>query len=191
MTVAIIVIVIAVVLVLAAVAYSGTRRRRSEQLQERFGTEYEHVVTDTGSRRDAEQELAGREKRRSTLDIRPLDRDARDAYVASWEDVQAGFVDSPSDAIGQADRLVHQVMRDRGYPMDDFDQRSADISVDHPEVVADYRAAHDISQRNDTGEATTEDLRLAMVHFRSLFDDLLVVEPTGPRTRGGPKWPRD
>ena len=178
MTAVIAIVVIAAVIVLAAIAYGVVRRRRSEHLQERFGTEYEHVVTDSGSRRDAEQELAGREKRRAALDIRPLDRDARDDYVAAWEHVQAGFVDSPTEAIGRADHLVQQVMNDRGYPVDDFDQRAADISVDHPEVVADYRAAHDISLRNDAGEATTEDLRLAMVHFRSLFDDLLVVEPT-------------
>ena len=176
MTVAVIIIVIAAVILLAGIAYSATRRRRSEHLQERFGTEYEHVVSDTGSRRDAEHELAEREKRRAALDIRPLDRDARDDYAAAWQEVQAGFVDSPNDAVGRADRLVHQVMQDRGYPVDDFEQRSADISVDHPEVVSDYRAAHDISLRNDAGEASTEDLRLAMVHFRSLFDDLLVVE---------------
>jgi hypothetical protein len=178
MTVAVIIVVIAAVILLAAIAYGVARRRRSEHLQERFGTEYEHVVTDTGSRRDAEQELASREKRRSALDVRPLDRDARDDYASEWDSVQAGFVDSPNDAVGRADRLVHQVMRDRGYPVDDFEQRAADISVDHPEVVADYRAAHDISLRNDAGEATTEDLRQAMVHFRSLFDDLLVVEST-------------
>jgi len=177
-TAVIIIVVIVAVIVLAAVVRGVTRRRQSEHLKDRFGTEYEHVVSDTGSRRDAEQELVSRENRRSALDIRPLDRDARDGYVSAWETVQAGFVDSPSDAIGQADRLVHQVMRDRGYPMDDFDQRSADISVDHPEVVSDYRAAHEISLRNDTGEASTEDLRRAMVHYRSLFDDLLVVETT-------------
>ena len=179
MDIAVVIIVIAAVILLAGIAYSATRRRRqSAHLQELFGTEYEHVVTDTGSRRDAEQELADREKRRAALDIRPLDRDARDGYAAAWEDVQAGFVDSPNDAVGRADRLVHQVMQDRGYPVDDFDQRAADISVDHPEVVSDYRAAHDISLRNDAGDASTEDLRLAMVHFRSLFDDLLVVETT-------------
>jgi hypothetical protein len=179
MTTAIVVIVIvAAVIVLAAIAVAVSRRRRSQQLQQRFGTEYQHVVTDTGSRRDAEQELESREKRRSELDIRPLDREARDDYAASWEEIQAAFVDSPSDAVGRADRLVHQVMSHRGYPVDDFEQRAADISVDHADVVSDYRAAHDISLRNDAGEASTEDLRLAMVHYRSLFSDLLVVETT-------------
>jgi hypothetical protein len=172
------IIVIAAVILLGALVYGFARRRKSEQLQERFGAEYQHVVTDTGSRRDAEHELASREKRRSALDIRPLERDARDDYTAAWDEVQAGFVDSPNDAIGRADRLVHQVMQDRGYPVDDFEQRAADISVDHPDVVSDYRAAHAISLRNDAGDASTEDLRIAMVHFRSLFDDLLVVETT-------------
>ena len=179
MTVAVLIVVIAAVVLLAAIAYGVARRRRSVDLQEQFGTEYGHVVTDAGSRSDAEHEPSAREKRRSALDIRPLDRDARDDYASAWESVQAGFVDSPNDAIGRADRLVHQVMRDRGYPVDDFEQRAADVWVDHPDVVvADYRAAHDISLRNDAGEASTEDLRQAMVHFRSLFDDLLVVETT-------------
>jgi hypothetical protein len=170
------IIVIAAVVVVVALTYWFTQRRRSEHLQDQFGPEYERVVADTGSRRDAEQELATREKRRSELDIRPLERDVRDDYAAAWERVQAGFVDSPNDAIGRADGLVNQVMRERGYPVDEFEQRAADISVDHPGVVSDYRAAHDISLRNDAGNASTEDLRQAMVHYRSLFDELLVVE---------------
>jgi hypothetical protein len=178
MTVAIIIIV--AVVVVAALAFMFSRKQRSEHLQDQFGPEYERVVADTGSRHDAEQELATREKRRSALDIRPLERDVRDDYAAAWDHVQAGFVDSPNDAVGDADRLVHQVMRDRGYPVDEFDQRAADISVDHPEVVSDYRAAHAISVRNDEGDASTEDLRQAMVHYRSLFDDLLIVEIRTP-----------
>jgi glucose-6-phosphate dehydrogenase assembly protein OpcA len=176
-----VIVIVAIVIVAVVVGAMQMQRRRSARLQDRFGPEYERVVADTGNRRQGESELAIREERREQLDIRPLDADARDRYSAAWQEVQARFVDSPNDAVGEADRLVHQVMRDRGYPMDDFDQRAADVSVDHAGVVADYRAAHDISERNDVGEATTEDLRRAMVHYRALFEDLLVVD-TSPTT---------
>jgi hypothetical protein len=176
MTVAL--IIIAVVVVAAIVAFAMYQKRRSERLRDRFGPEYQVAVAETGSRRDAENELAGRESRRAKLDIRPLEPEARDDYASAWEEVQARFVDSPTDAVGRADRLVHQVMRDRGYPMDDFEQQAADVSVDHAAVVSDYRAAHEISLLNDAGDASTEDLRRAMVHYRSLFHDLLVVATT-------------
>ena len=155
MTVAVLIVVIAAVVLLAAIAYSVARRRRSVHLQERFGTEYEHVVTDTGSRRDAEHELVSREKRRSALDIRPLDRDARDDYASAWESVQAGFVDSPNDAIGRADLLVHQVMRDRGYPVDDFEQRGAEHHGSTPPGCGrrlPRRPRHLAAQRRRRGE---------------------------------------
>jgi hypothetical protein len=174
-----VVIIVAAVIVALVVGAMQMQRRRSARLQDRFGPEYEQVVTDVGSRREGESELARREERREALDIRPLDPDARGRYSATWQEVQAQFVDSPTDAVGEADRLVHQVMRDRGYPIDDFDQRAADISVDHADVVGDYRAAHAISLRNEVGQATTDDLRLAMVHYRALFEDLLEVV-TGP-----------
>ena len=176
-----VILIVAVLVVAVIVGAMQMQRRRSARLQDRFGPEYQQVVADVGSRRAGESELADREERREALDIRPLDADARGQYSAAWQDVQARFVDSPNDAVGEADRLVHQVMRERGYPMDDFDQRAADISVDHAGVVSDYRAAHDISERNDAGQASTEDLRLAMVHYRALFQDLLVVD-TGATT---------
>ncbi len=166
-------LIVIVVLVVAVVAFFANRGRRSSQLQERFGDEYDRTVDERGDRREAEAELAGREKRRSQLDIRPLEPESRDRYTAAWRQTQESFVDSPSSATREADLLVVQVMRERGYPMDDFEQRSADISVDHPEVVNDYRTAHRVSLANDNGEASTEDLREAMVHYRALFVRLL------------------
>jgi hypothetical protein len=171
--IAIAVIIVCLVLIIGVV---WQRKRRSDHLQERFGPEYRETVAEVGSRHKAEAELTEREKRRATLDIRPLGSDARRRYAAAWTTAQADFVDDPHEAVGSADRLVLEVLQERGYPMDDFDQRAADISVDHPGVVSNYRAAHDISRRSDAGEASTEDLRQAMVHYRALFDELLVPE---------------
>jgi len=164
-----------VVIVLGAIGWRLVSKRRTGKLKEAFGPEYERSKMEAGSRRKAESELAARQTRREALDIRPLSPEARARYSASWQQVQSGFVDEPGAAVTEADRLVSAVMRDRGYPMDDFDQRSADISVDLPHVVDNYRAAHAISMANDHGKASTEDLRQAVVHYRSLFDELLVV----------------
>ncbi len=169
----VIAIVVIVVLIIGALVYARQRKQRSEQLQERFGPEYERSVSESGSRRGAESDLMEREKRREQLDIKPLDPERREEFENSWRDAQTRFVDEPSDAVKDADRLVQDAMRERGYPVDDFDQRSADVSVDHPDVVSDYRAAHGISLANDHGEASTEDLRQAMIHYRSLFTVLL------------------
>ena len=168
-----VVIVVVVLVVVALVAWTAARRRRSEQLRERFGPEYDRAVAEQGGQREAEGELQERVKRRDELDIRPLPAATAQRYLDEWRDVQARFVDAPEQAVGQADGLVTAVMRERGYPMDDFDQRSADISVDHPDVVQDYRAAHGISMANDQGRASTEDLRQAMVHYRALFERLV------------------
>jgi hypothetical protein len=162
-----------VVVIAAAVAYSMMARRRSRHLKDRFGPEYERAVRERDGRRGAEQELASREKRRERLDIRDLTPEARRRYAASWQQAQARFVDHPSQAVREADDLVMGVMRDRGYPMENFDQQSADVSVDHPLVVENYRAAHAISLANDHDQAGTEDLRQAMVHYRALFQELL------------------
>jgi hypothetical protein len=159
-------VVIAVVIVMAA-------NRRSQRLRERFGPEYERMVDQGGSRRKVESELATRQRRVARLDIRPLDPEARDEYARQWRDTQARFVDEPAEALRAADRLVADVMRDRGYPVEEFEQREADISVDHPQVVANYRAAHGISMAAEHGRAGTEDLRQAMVHYRDLFEELL------------------
>jgi hypothetical protein len=151
-------------------------RRRSQRLQDRFGPEYDRMVETSGDRRAVESELATREKRRGTLDIHPLDPETRDEFARQWRDTQARFVDEPGPAVQEADRLVAEVMKARGYPMDDFQQREADISVDHPQVIEHYRAAHGIWLAYEHGEASTEDLRQAMVHHRSLFEDLLEVD---------------
>jgi hypothetical protein len=168
-----ILIVVVAALVVAAVAYKLGRRQRSEGLRERFGPEYERTVAERGQRSAAESELSQRERRREQLDITPLSSEARERYATSWRETQTRFVDEPSEAVQQADELVRRVMGERGYPVESFDQQESDISVDHPGVVRDYRAAHGISLANNHGQASTEDLRQAMVHYRSLFDDLL------------------
>ena len=176
-----ILIIAAIVLVVLMIAFGATRRRqRTTQLREGFGPEYDRTVEDAGSRRRAESELAERQERREQLDIRPLTPAARDRYMDRWRDTQTHFVDDPGSAVGGADSLVQEVMRERGYPTDDFEQRAADISVDHPHIVEHYRAAHDISQSHERGEASTEDLRQSLVHYRALFEELL---ETGPRER--------
>ena len=171
--------ILVAVVVLAAVAVAAwtmMSNRRTRTLRERFGPEYDRTVNESGKRRAGESELETRRKRREDLDIRPLAPASRERYAVSWRDAQARFVDAPAEAIREADALVLAVMQERGYPMEDFDQRSADISVDHPEVVQDYRAAHAISMASDHGKAGTEDLREAMVHYRALFERLLGSE---------------
>jgi hypothetical protein len=168
----ILIIVGAAVLVLAVV-WSAMRTRRTRTLQEGFGPEYDRTVQTTGDRREAERELAERQKQREELDIRPLSPQARDRYVQQWQTTQARFVDDPGGAVREADGLVQQVMAERGYPTDDWERREADISVDHPDLVENYRAAHRISQSNDAGQASTEELRQSIVHYRALFEELL------------------
>jgi hypothetical protein len=168
-------VVVVLVALIALAAWGAYRRRRSERLRQAFGPEYDRVVRTTGDQRGAESELESRQNRRAQLDIRPLSDAARGRYAEAWRVAQGRFVDSPSDAVGEADRLVILVMRERGYPIEDFETRAGDISVDHPDVVENYRAAHGISQANDRGEAETEDLRQAMVHYRTLFEQLLGV----------------
>ena len=168
-----IVIAAAVVLAVLLVVALGFNGRRRRQLQERFGPEYDRTVETTGGRRAAEAELREREQRHDELDIRELTPAARDRYFEQWRVVQVRFVDAPGEAVREADELVQQVMRDRGYPVDDFDTRADAISVDHPHVADNYRAAHGAWAANERGEATTEDLRQSLVHYRSLFEELL------------------
>jgi hypothetical protein len=165
--------IVVVVVLLALLAFFAGRQRRSRRLQDRFGPEYDRTVEQAGDRRAAEAELRERAERRQKLDIIPLEPEARARYIEAWRNTQAQFVDEPAEATREADRLITSVMRDRGYPVDDFEQRAADISVDHPQVVDDYRAAHAIAAANDRSEASTEDLRQALVHYRSLFEELL------------------
>lgn len=146
---------------------------QSARLQRRFGPEYERVTRERGSRREAEHELAHREDRAKAFHLQELPAGARDRYTDEWRQVQARFVDEPNTALRQADTLIVNVMRDRGYPAGDFEQRAADLSPDHAQTLDDYRVAHDISMRSDGGTADTEDLRQAMVHYRTIFGDLV------------------
>ncbi len=164
------VILIAVVGI-AAVIY--LRRRKTERLRTRFGPEYARAVHESGGRRQGEAGLQDREKRVEGFAIRPLAASDRERYIASWRKVQAQFVDDPNNSVTQADQLLGDVMSTRGYSVSDFEQRSADISVDHPLVVEHYRAAHEIAVRHARGQASTEDLRQAMIHYRTLFDELV------------------
>src|SRR5919204_2766720 len=168
----IVIIVVAALVVLGVVA-AALRAQRSRRLQAGFGPEYDRTVEHAGGRRAAERELADRQKRHEALEIRPLSPQARERYLLAWQETQARFVDDPSGAVIEADALVQQVMKERGYPTDDFEQRAADISVEHPELVERYRTAHGIAESNERGQASTEDLRQSVRHYRALFDELL------------------
>ncbi len=170
------VVIALAVVVLAALVWTSYRRARSRRLQEGFGPEYDRAIEERGDRREAEAHLREREERRESLDIRPLAPESRERYAQEWSDVQARFVDEPVSAVAEADGLVTIVMRERGYPMDDFERQAELISVDHPTVVEDYRAGHSAFGAHDRGEASTEDLRQAMVHYRALFEELLGSE---------------
>ena len=172
------IIIIALVIVAIAVGtFLYMRRRRSEVLRKDFGPEYKRALDHYGDQSKAEAELAARKERVSKLEIRTLTAEERSRFSDAWKKTQARFVDEPSRAVSDADGLVKEVMRARGYPVGDFEQRAADVSVDHASVVTNYRAAYDIASRNKSGKATTEDLRQAMVHYRSLFEELL-AQPT-------------
>lgn len=168
-----IVIIAAIVLAVLVIAYVASASRRRRGLQDRFGPEYDRTVESADSRRKAESDLRQREQRHDELDIRELSPAARDRYAEQWRTVQTRFVDAPGDAVREADSLVQHVMRDRGYPVDDFDTRADAVSVDHPHLVENYRAAHGVWAKNERGQASTEDLRQSLVHYRSLFEELL------------------
>jgi hypothetical protein len=168
----------AAVIVIVAVAvwlYMRKRRGTTADLRQKFGPEYDRAVLTHGSERKAEAKLADREKRIEKLNIRDLDSMEHERYSKQWLAVQSRFVDSPKGAVAEADDLVSSVMKARGYPVSDFDQRAADISVDHPRMVENYRSAHEIALRVGKDQATTEDLRTAMIHYRSLFEELVQV----------------
>jgi hypothetical protein len=167
------IVVIVVVVLLLVVAALLVPRMRSRRLQQQFGPEYDRTVDSAGDRRAGERDLQERAQERKELEIRSLDPGARNAYAQRWRTVQERFVDSPNQAVGDADVLVEEVMRDRGYPVGDFEQQARIVSVDHAGVVSEYHAAHEISLRNERGEASTEQLREAMVHYRTLFAELL------------------
>jgi hypothetical protein len=185
-----IVIAAVVVAVVAIVAIVVMQQRRRTELRESFGPEYDRAVAREGDVRKGESDLMARRERRAELDIRPLSPQSRTTYARSWEQTQARFVDNPATALAQADALIIAVMEERGYPMDDFERRAEDISVDHPDVVQHYRAAHDISVRVDedpnastsstVSDVSTEDLRQGLVHYRALFQELLEPDEDEP-----------
>lgn len=169
----VVIALVVVLLLIAAAAYAASQRKKREHLRERFGPEYERTVERSDSTREAERDLAEREQFRDQLRLRELSPAERDRYCQQWDSVQSSFVDRPEAAVREADTLVGQVMRDRGYPVDDFETQADLVSVDHPEIVSHYRRAHEVAVRNDRDGTTTEDRREAFVHFRALFDNLL------------------
>jgi hypothetical protein len=171
-----IVLIVVVLLVLVAIAL-GVRAARRRKLQQTFGPEYDRVVADTGNRAEAEKELLDRTKRHAQLELKPLSPESRSKYSAAWEEVQIRFVDNPKEAVETADELVTRLIAERGYPTGDYDERLANLSVEHAATLEHYRSAHDISRRSKSGEAGTEDLRQALVHYRALFADLLGADP--------------
>ncbi len=170
------IILLLAALVLVAGALMIYQRQRSQKLRKRFGPEYDHTVQETGNRRQAEQELAARQKRVEAFNIRPLSPEERNHFADTWQSIQARFVDEPPTAVQDADRLVEELMETRGYPAGDFEQRAADISVDHPATVAHYRTAREISLKNHDHDVDTEELRQAFVHDRALFEELLETD---------------
>jgi hypothetical protein len=169
---------VAAVVVLALVVWQSLASRRTRMLRRRFGSEYDRAVDASDSRRAAESELAARAERRDLLDIRPLSPEARGRYVEDWQLVQARFVDDPAGAVREADVLIQSVMVDRGYPVEEFEQRTADVSVDHPDVVENYREG-----RRLAGVGGTEELRRAMHCYRALFDELVQPGADAPLAR--------
>ena len=167
------VIVAAIVVVIGAIAFVFLKRRRTEKLREHFGPEYDRAVAEGGNQRIAESRLEERTERVKKYNIHPLSTEDRARFSEHWDRVQARFVDAPAGAVAEADQLIGDLMATCGYPMGDFEQRAADISVDHPIVTQNYRAAHDIAVRQAKGQASTEDLRRAMIHYRALFDELV------------------
>lgn len=166
-----------------AVIWFVTRQARTRALQRDFGPEYDRTMARAGDRGAAESDLRDRRERVSALDVRPLSRSDHDRFATEWTKVQAAFVDAPAEAVTDADQLIQQVMTTRGYPVQDFDRRAADVSVDHPDVVENYRSAHSIAlkEAREDADANTEALRKAMVYYRSLFEELLVVDDGSDR----------
>ncbi|MFI6231100.1 hypothetical protein ACIBCR_27755 [Micromonospora echinospora] len=172
-----VVVIVLVVLVIAVGITLAVTAARRRQLRQRFGPEYDRVVAERASRSEAEKELRDRERRHAELTLTPLDPESRARYAAAWEEVQLRFVDTPAEAVGDADALVSRLVAERGYPTGDFDQQAAHLSVEHARTLTRYREAHEIHLRNERGEASTEELRQAVVHYRALVADLLGGEP--------------
>ncbi|WFF01112.1 hypothetical protein [Micromonospora sp. WMMD964] len=178
----VIVIVLVVLVVVAALAVAARSLSRRRALRSRFGPEYDRVVAEQDSRSAAERELRDRERRHAELSLTPLTPESRARYSAAWEELQVRFIDSPGETVGDADELVTRLIEEQGYPTGDFSDQIAHLSVEHARTLTNYRDAHDIHLRNTRGEASTEELRQAVVHYRALFADLLGEEPLGHRT---------
>jgi hypothetical protein len=177
----ILIAVAAVAIVLVIVARQISARNRSSDLRDRFGPEYDRVAGVTGSKSDAESELEERAERRDQLAVRPLPEASRERYLEWWRTVQAQFVDDPKGAIGAADQLIQSVMSERGYPVENFEQRAEDLSVDHPDLVQNYRKGHHLAEASRDNGVSTEDLRQAMTHYKALF--VVLVEPESAESR--------
>ena len=177
------IIIIGAIVIVAIAAWTFLQKRRTTTLRSRFGPEYDHAVREYGNRSNAERALERRAERTEKYNIRALNESEQHRFAEDWRRTQARFVDDPRLAIQEADRLVIEVMNLRGYPMADFDRRAEDLSVDHPNVVRNYRAAHSLATTDREGKATTEDMRRAMVHYRELFDELLEAQPSGLKDR--------
>ena len=181
--VTIIVVVVVLVIVGAILAPIFARRKRSQRFQSKFGPEYDRSVQTTGNEKKAQAELNERQRYVDALNIRPLSNSEREHYQAEWTAIQAKFVDQPGQATIEADHLIMEVMKVRAYPVSDFEQRAADISVNYPALVSNYRAAREIAVKNEQHSANTEELRQALIHYRSLFDELLKEESIGPERK--------
>jgi hypothetical protein len=171
-------ITVIVLIVIAAIGYGIWFVTRRRALQNRFGPEYDRAVAERDSRHAAERELRERERRHAELELHDLDPQARARYTEQWEEIQARFLDDPGGAVRDADALVTRLIAERGYPTGDYEEHLANLSVEHARTIGHYRDAHEISQLSDRGEATTEQLRQAVVHYRALFSDLLGVDAT-------------
>lgn len=181
-----ILIAVVAVLVVLGVLWYVAQQRRTRALQDRFGgSEYDRTIDKEGGRRAAERELRDREKRHEELKLRPLSPEARRGFQQEWEETQGEFVDDPKGAVARADQLVQRVMKERGYPVEDFERRAADISVEHPDLVEKYRTADGIARASERGEASTEDLRHSVRHYRALFIELLGSDDADDSRRDG------
>jgi hypothetical protein len=184
MTTASIVILVCAAIAIALVAWYFLHQRRTRQLRSQFGPEYQQAIREYGGQTKAEDALLRRQKRMEKIHIRSLTPPEKERFAEQWHDVQSRFVDDPPASIREADSLVSDLLNARGYPMGEFEHRAEDISVDHPMVVKNYRAAHAVALRHEQGQASTEDLRQALVYYRELFDELLeahAIEPRGVR----------
>ena len=181
-TTTVILVVVAILVVGGLLAMAFTRLQRSRRLRERFGPEYERMIQETGDKRKAESELEARLAHVESLTIRPLTAEEVNRFALEWQATQTEFVDAPLASVQKAERLIREVMSTRGYPVDDFEQRAADISVDYPEMVTDYRGLHLIATKDADDEVSTEEMRQAMVHGRALFENLVTKATTETTT---------